>query len=385
MDRTRWGLVALLFVAGLLAAMQFAKVSLTLDLMHVRYRGAPVAFLVSAVAVMGVAFGVVAGSVVARTGPRAAILWAVAASGALSLAQSVLPGFWALMGLRALEGAGHLALVVALPTLMAGSAGASMRPVVMGLWGTFFGVGFALTALAIPPLARLGGAGAVFAAHGALLLALWPVLWWRLPRGGGARQAPMPGPIAAHRAVYRSARRIAPAAGHGIYTSIFIALVAVLPGALGALWLAPLLPLTNLAGTFAAGVMARRIAPGRLVAGGFAVSATLFAAALFAGPAAPWIALAAMGATGIVAGAGFAAVPALNAAAEDQARANGAMAQLGNVGTFAGTPLLIAALAAGGTGGLVLLTAAICASGAVVTALIYGRAARERSSASVRI
>ena len=375
MDRTRWGIVALLFAAGLLAAMQFAKASLTLDLLAVRYPGAPVAFLVSAVAVMGVAFGVLAGAIVARTGPRRAILAAVAASAALSLAEASLPGFGVLMALRALEGAGHLALVVALPTLMAGAASRADRPVVMGLWGTFFGVGFALTALAIPPLVRAGGAGAVFAAHGALLVAIWPALWLCLPRGDGGA-ASLAGPVAAHRAVYGAARRIAPGAGHGLYTSLFIALVAILPGALGAAWLAPVLPLANLAGTFCAGVMARRIAPGRLVAWGFAASAALFAGMLAAGPAAPWAALAAMAATGVVAGAGFAAVPALNEGQADQARANGAMAQLGNVGTFSGTPLLIAATAAGGAEALLLSAAAICALGAIVTAVLYGRAAR---------
>ncbi len=380
MTRTRWGLVALLFAAGLLAAMQFAKVSLTLDLLHVRYRGAPVAFLVSAVAAVGIVLGVLAGAVVARLGPRPAILAAVAASGILSLAQAALPGFWTLMALRGLEGAGHLALVVALPTLMAGSSSAAARPVVMGLWGTFFGVGFALTALAVPPLARLGGVGAVFAAHGLALLALWPVLWRVLPRTPPGR-APLPRPLAAHRAVYGAAPRIAPAVGHGIYTSLFIALVAVLPGALSALWLAAALPLTNLAGTFGAGVLARAVAPGRIVVLGFAASAALFAVLPLAGGAAPAVALAAMGATGLVAGAGFAAVPALNRSFADQARANGAMAQLGNVGTFTGTPLLIAAHAAGGSAGLLILSAAICAAGALASAAVYGRAARERRAA----
>ncbi len=380
MIRTRWGLVALLFVAGLLAAMQFAKVSLTLDLLHVRYRGAPIAFLVSAVAAMGIALGVLAGAVVARVGPRPAILAAVAASGALSLAQAALPGFWTLMALRGLEGAGHLALVVALPTLMAASSSTAARPVVMGLWGTFFGVGFALTALAVPPLARLGGAGAVFAAHGLALLALWPVLWRVLPRTPPG-QGPVPRAVAAHRAVYGAAPRIAPAVGHGIYTSLFIALVAVLPGALGALWLAAALPVTNLAGTFGAGVLARTVAPGRLVVAGFAASAALFALLPLAGGAAPALALAAMAATGLVAGAGFAAVPALNPATADQARANGAMAQLGNVGTFTGTPLLIAAHAAGGALGLLALSAAICAAGALASAAVYGRATRERRGA----
>ena len=48
------------------------------------------------------------------------------------------------------------------------------------------------------------------------------------------------------------------------------------------------------------------------------------------------------GAMGIVQGASFAAIPQLNHSAEDRARASGAVAQLGNLGTTTGTPLLSA-------------------------------------------
>jgi MFS family permease len=56
-------------------------------------------------------------------------------------AQAVLPDFPLLMGLRVVEGAGHLLLVVAVPTLMAALAAEKDRALVMGVWATFFGVG----------------------------------------------------------------------------------------------------------------------------------------------------------------------------------------------------------------------------------------------------
>ncbi len=372
---TRTGLILLLFLAGLLAAMQFAKVSLTLEATARLYPGAPVPLLVSAVSVMGLVFGAMAGAVVARIGARRAILWAVALSAAASLAEAALPPFAAMMALRLAEGAGHLGLVVALPTMMAAASSDAARPVVMGLWGTFYGVGFALLSLALPWLLGVGGVAAVHAAHGAVLALLWPAMWLALPRLE-QRSAAIPGFRAVHAAIYGRASLVAPALGHGLYASVFIAVVAFLPAALGALWLTPLLPLANLAGTFASGLMARRADPGAIVVWGFAASAGLFAALPLAGPLAPACALLAMLATGFVVGAGFAAVPHYNPATADRSRANGAMAQLGNVGTFSGTPLFAFAVLALPGAGVGLLAAAICAIGALAARIAYARAAR---------
>ena len=371
---TDWGRIALLYAVGLLAAMQFAKISLTLRELAAIYSGAPVTFLVSAVAVVGVLAGVVAGQVVARVGARRAILWAVAGSALASLLQSALPPFGTMMALRIAEGMGHLALVVALPTLMAASASDADRPFVMGTWGTFFGVGFALGALAVRAVPTAGG---VILAHGLAFAMLWPVLWRLLPRTPGALGL-RTSFVASHRAVWTRARMMAPGVGHGLYTSLFIALVTFLPAGLDAAWLAALLPLTNLVGTFAAGFAAKRIAPSTLVIGGFAASAAGFALVLSTGS--PWVALPTMGATGVVAGAGFAAVPWLNTDRADQARANGGMAQLGNVGTFSGTPLLGAAMGWGGTAAMLALAAAICVMGAIVAAVVYRAATRSTRS-----
>lgn len=363
--RTPWALIGALYLTGLVAAAQFAKVSLTLTALAGAYPGWPVAFAVSAVAVMGLLFGVVAGGVVAALGPRAAILGALILSAVAGAGQALLPAFPLLMALRVAEGAGHLLLVIALPTLMAGLAAPADRSVVMGLWATFFGVGFAVAALVVGP-----DAARVYRVHAGLAALMAAVLWRVLPRGAAAERRGLPR-LSDHRVIYATPRLFAPALGHGIYATMFLALVTFLPGALGAPWLAAVLPLAGIAGSMAAGPLAALVAPDRLVPCGFLAMAGLFALALMAGPAAPLVALAGMGAGGVVAGAGFAAVPWLNPEPSDRALANGALAQLGNVGTFAGTPLL----AALGPGASLPMAAVLGLAGAALAGLAY-RAAR---------
>lgn len=371
-DRTDWSLVLVLWTTGLLVASQFAKATLTLDSLQLLHPGAPVAYAVSGVAVVGILGGAMAGFVVARVGLRHAVLWACGFSAALALAQGMELPFWAYMTLRIAEGIGHLLFVVALPTLMASCARPADKSVVMGLWGTFFGVGYALMAVIVPPVEAWGGLQAVFVGHGLLLLAVYPVLWWALPTGVLARRTPVPNPVEIHRQIYTNPRLAASGLGHGIYTSLFIALVAFLPAALEAAWLLVVLPIANLLGTFAAGFLARRVVAPRIVIWGFGISGLLFA--VMAASGLPAIAVLAFLATGVVAGGNFAAVPLLNDTPRDQALANGAMAQLGNIGTFSGTPLF--ALAVGSLWGLAGLSIAICLFGVIVAGHVYRMAAR---------
>jgi MFS family permease len=185
-----------------------------------------------------------------------------------------------------------------------------------------------------------------------------------LPRGVTPERRPLPR-LSDHLVIYSTPRLFAPGLGHGIYAFLFLALVTFLPAALGAIWLSPVLPVAGLTGSLLTGPLARRIAPGRLVWGGFLVLVVLFSLVWVAGPLAPWIAILAMAASGIVAGAGFAAVPWLNATNADRALANGALAQLGNVGTFSGTPVL----AALGLGAALPMAVAVGLVGAALTAL----------------
>lgn len=359
--RTPWPLIASLYLTGLIAGMQFSKISLTLAGLAEVYPGSPVAFAVSGVAVMGILFGVMAGGITASFGPRRAILSALGASALVGGAEAFLPPFHVFMALRVLEGAGHLVLVVAVPTLMARLAADKDRPMVMGLWATFFGVGFAVAALVMGE--NLRGAYGGHAVFAAIMLG---ILWAMLPRGVVVTRRPLPR-LSDHLMIYATPHLFAPGLGHGIYAMLFLALITFLPASLGALWLAPILPLAGIAGSFVAGILTRWIAPGRLVPITFAAMALLFALTMVAGAAAPYVVILAMGVSGIAAGAGFAAVPWLNEADDDRALSNGALAQLGNIGTFTGTPVL----AVLGQSAYLPTAITICLVAAAVTRLAY--------------
>ncbi|HCP82456.1 MAG TPA: MFS transporter [Octadecabacter sp.] len=365
-QRTDWALIGLLWTTGLLAAAQFAKLTFTLDGVQAAYQNQPAPLAVSAVSVVGILGGAVAGFFVGKIGARRAVLWAVAMSAVVSLVQGQKMPFEWFMLTRIVEGFGHILLVVALPTMMVALAKPSDKSVVMGIWGTFFGVGYALLALAVPVVEAWGGLRAVYRAHGVLLALIFPLVWFVLPKvmnAGGK----MPNIVALHRSIYANPRYFAPALGHGIYTSIFIALVAFLPSALDAVWLMPVLPLANLSGTFASGFIAKRVPASKLSVYGFATGIVLFALLGLTGSIT--VAVLALIFTGLTAGANFAAVPELNSEPQDQARANGAMAQIGNIGTFIGTPIY--ALVAGNLWGIAGVSVVICVAGMIFAGLAY--------------
>ncbi len=87
-------------------------------------------------------------------------------------------------------------------------------------------------------------------------------------------------------------------------------------------------------------------------------------------------AVALAGALGLVQGASFAAIPALNPDPADRARAAGAIAQLGNVGSTTGTPVLAALIVAMGPAGVAVFALPMCAAGIAVHAWLAARRAR---------
>jgi hypothetical protein len=95
---------------------------------------------------------------------------------------------------------------------------------------------------------------------------------------------------------------------------------------------------------------------------GFAGAAAA-ALALAALPGDPLLCLALAASLGLVQGAGFAAVPELNAGVPERAQANGALAQTGNIGNTLGPPVLLAIVGAGGYPAMMLVSALILAAG----------------------
>ena len=373
-------LVLLLWTAGLAAAGQFAKFAAILPELALAYpqAGATLGWLVSLISLVGIALGLFAGVTANRLGPRRLLLASLALGAVISCVQALLPPLPLMLVLRVAEGLSHLGIVVAAPTLIAAISCADRRGLAMTLWGTFFGVAFALVALAAPALVGPHGPAGLLLAH-ALFTAAVAVALFRLPRDIAVPDAsPLtPAQIARrHAQTYASPAIAAPALGWLFYTVTFVSFLAVLPnlapqGARGlvATWA----PLASIASSMTLGLyLLRRTSAVSVVLAGFAL-ATVAALSMLAAPGHPALAVALFAALGLVQGASFAAVPELNPSAEAQSLANGAMAQTGNTGNTLGTPLVLALLAAGGVPAMVALAVACFAAGIAVHLVLAGR------------
>ena len=358
--------VLALWAAGLGVAGQFAKLSVAFPEFQAAYPEAGVwaGFAVSILSLLGIILGLSAGLVVARIGFRRLLIGALLLGAVISLYQASLPPLPILMATRAVEGLSHLIVVVAAPTLIGQVAAPQWRGAAMTLWSSFFGVSFAIVAWLGLPMVTASGIGALFAAHGVYMAAVAVLLLIVLP-SKPVQNADLPRLslrriVAQHGEVYRSANAATPALGWLFYTLTFVSLLTVLPGYVAAdqrAFVVSAMPLAGIAVSLTLGVgLLRAMSAVTVVQLGFGLSALIMAGLiLLPGQAALCIGL--MGALGLVQGASFAAVPQLNPTPDGQARANGAMAQMGNLGNTCGTPLLLAVGAAfgfAGVGGVVI-------------------------------
>ena len=351
-DKTPFPLIFALWGAGLGAAAQYGKVSVIYDLLPGLYpeAGAVLGFMVSLVGFVGILFGVAAGLLVARIRYRRALLAALWMGAAVSAVQALLPPLPWMLAVRVLEGVSHLAIVVAAPTLIAQLCAPKDRGLALMLWGTFFGVAFAVLAWGGRPLAIWAGVPALFAAHAAYMAFFAIYLsarLRRLPSEGATPAFSWVQILRDHVTIYRSAHIAAPAAGWLFYTFSFVSVLTVLPPYLDASYrgfIMGAMPLMSIVISMTLGVfLLRLISAVQVVKLGFALS-LLSMIWLWLSPGTPLGCLALAGAMGLIQGASFAAVPQLNTTPATQAQANGALAQMGNVGNTIGTPIMATAL-----------------------------------------
>ncbi len=386
--QTRWGLIVGLWLVGLGAAGQYAKISVPFAQMRTLYpeAGGWLGFTVSFVGLVGILLGVVAGAAVAAMGYRRALVLALWVGAAMSAVQALGIPLWLFLTTRIVEGISHLGIVVAAPTLIAQLSAERDRGAALTLWSTFFAVAYTLMVWAGLPIVARFGVGGLCWTH-AMVLAVFALV---LPRLLRTLNPPEPVPMPAlrdlprlHRAIYGSARISAPAAGWLFYTCCFLAILTVLPPHIAEAHRAMVMgamPLVSIACSMTLGVWLMRRVPGFVVVqAGFAVSAACMAW-LWLAPGQPVACLALAAGFGLVQGATFASVPQLNATASARAQANGALAQTGNLGNTLGTPLMLWALSGAGFAGLTALTILLLLTGLLVHHAMALRRAREECS-----
>lgn len=364
--RTNWLLIAAIFTAGLFAAAQFGKLTLTLQVMQNTYPSASawVPSLVSIVGIVGLIFGVIAGPFIARIGLERILLMSLLVGSSMSLVQAFLPPIEIFALTRIVEGFSHLGIVISGPTLIIKASADADRPVTMGIWAAFFGASLAIMAFFLPAILTSGGVPLLFALHGVGMLAICGVLTKLLPR-----VAPEPvashGVIDAYRKLYSTPNLLLPGAGFVWYTAIYIALIAVLPIALDLpTSTITIIPLVSIAGTLGAGFIAKITGPHHVSNIGF-VSSALLMILIWTGMDQAIVIYALFLLMGAVPTGAFASISHFNPTTGGQASATGGVTHFGNIGTTLGTPVMVLAHQWAGLTGIMVMVLVCCLGGLV--------------------
>ncbi|MBR7888785.1 MFS transporter [Marinomonas sp. A79] len=375
--RTQWLEVILLWIAGISAAMQFAKFSVSFDalLSHYEMGATSTGAALSAVGLAGLIFGVSAGMIASRIGYLKVLVGALLLGGVLSLIQSTLPPFNLLFITRMLEGFSQLGVVVAAPTLIAKLSAPQHRSLTMGLWGTFFGVAFAVSGWIGKGLLDNLGLQSVFFGHGLLIMTMGVVLFFILKNNAVLDLVPITGVqegfFKQMLQVYRNPRSLLPSCVFLFYTCTLVSVLTYVPGLVGdsslQKWMLIVLPLVSTCGTFLAGAIAQyAMKPQRLAVlaySGIALSVLVLAVMRDLAPVF-FIAVAAMVLfLGMVSGSSLAMIPTLARSPSEQAQSYGLLAQFGNLGGTIGPPAFATVITLYGLSGLVGLVLCVCVCG----------------------
>lgn len=348
--------VLLLWIAGLTAGAQFAKIAVPYASVQSAYPniGVELGWLLSLVSFVGALLGVVAGGLVTRVGAKRALIVGLFIGSICSIWQSGVPSFEIMLVTRLVEGCSHLAIVVAAPTLIVQISAERYRGYAMALWSSFFGVSFALTTWFGNGIVPGNELVSLFLWHGVLMtviaVGLLAMFKWAGYVDHDVSADEKIGVLQQHIRAYRSPDISAPGLGWLFYTLTYVSLLAILPiwlSAEGQEWVVVGMPLISvLISLIVVPLLLGTFTSVTLVKAGF-LCALFSAVLLLTVVPLSVVAITLFASLGIIQGSSFASVPVLNSSAGNQALSYGVMAQMGNVGNLLGTPLLLFALGDG--------------------------------------
>jgi hypothetical protein len=159
------------------------------------------------------------------------------------------------------------------------------------------------------------------------------------------------------------------------YTLSFVSLLTLLPNSVAPdhrAFVVGAMPLASIISSMTLGVFfLRYVSAIQVVILGFVMSAAAIIFLWFM-PGSVIGCIALFAALGLVQGASFAAVPQLNTELKSRSFANGALAQMGNLGNLSGTPLLLLLLTSMDYRGLILF-ALLCYCGGIAVHLFLSQ------------
>ena len=162
---TRWGVVAIAILAGVIVGFAVGKVPPTIALVSEEFALDKVSagWLASIFFAFGAGFGVMTGMAGGRFGARALLLTGLLILGLSGVAGALATGGAMLLAVRVVEGISFAAIVAAAPKIVFDATSHRDRDFVLGVWSAYMPGGMALAMLVAPFLAEPLG---------------WRSLWW---------------------------------------------------------------------------------------------------------------------------------------------------------------------------------------------------------------
>ncbi|WP_420406245.1 CynX/NimT family MFS transporter [Nisaea sp.] len=177
--KSRWDIVILAVLAGVVAALQVGKVPLALPELRTDLGLSLVGggWLASQLHLFAAIFAIGMSMATDRLGPARLLVWAMltmAAGSALGVSSesAVL-----LFAGRALESLGFLATSISAPTLIVAAARPRDRSLALGCWSAYFPVGAAIAMVAAPAFLAAWGWRGLWLADSAVCIAMALLLW----------------------------------------------------------------------------------------------------------------------------------------------------------------------------------------------------------------
>ena len=173
----------LVIAAGVVAALHVGKLPPALDVLRADFGLglAEAGLLLSMIQIAGMTVGVLLGAWVDAIGSSRGLRFGLVLLAFASVAGAFSTSAAALLAWRAVEGVGFLFSVLAAPPLIRALVGASRLRQLMGLWGTYMPLGFALALVGGPAVIALSGWRGWWVVVGAATAVAAGVVTWLIP------------------------------------------------------------------------------------------------------------------------------------------------------------------------------------------------------------
>ena len=364
---THWPAVLAVMAAGLAVALNVGKVPVALPLLRSELglslvQAGWVSSMLTAVAVFSAA---AVGMWVGRIGALRMVLAGLLLCSAASLTAGVgIQGWPLLMASRLLEGVGFMVVVVACPALITAAAGPGQRRFALGLWSSYMPAGASLAIASAPWLLPRTGWRGLWLLTAAAMVAAAAALWLQRRHFGGSVSTAVPRSASFLGPVRQTLSQALPwllALAFGVWAAQHFALIVWLPtylqevrglGTATVALLTSAMLVACVPGNLLGGVLVQRGWPrGLLIAA--AQACTGLGAWVYSSESLPdgwryaacvWVSFAG----GLIPAAVMTSSSVLARSPQQVGTLQGLFMQGAQLGQFAGTPLIAAAVAASG-------------------------------------